>query len=151
MSGSFPDTEAVPQTAGLADSTRIRDDPAQMEDHSLNDRLADPVSGPRLRLAGTTAGPVSDAERALLDLRQALIQASSHVQRDAGVIRGRLERSGRQDPVALTTGQDVFARTQVDLGRLLAAVEDRLEAVSEPDDQSRIEVVPGVQALLRRS
>ena len=66
-------------------------------------------------LAGTTAGPVSDAEQSLLDLRQ-LISAPSHVQRDAGVIRGRLERSGRQDPVALTTGQDVFARPRSNSG-----------------------------------
>ena len=117
-----------------------------MTDQPFRDQSAESVGTPRLRLAGTTAGPLSDAEKALLDLRHALIQASGHVQRDAVAIRGRLERSGRRDPVQLTTGQDVFERSEAELGRLLAAVEDRLETVSAP----AIEIDSDVESLLRR-
>ena len=143
----YVDSSVVSGDAGLAESAPIRDDPSEMTDQSFRDQVAESVSTPRLRLAGTTAGPLSDAEQSLLDLRHALIQASSHVQRDAVAIRGRLERSGRRDPVQLTTGQDVFERSQIELGRLLAAVEDRLETVSAPE----IDIEPGVESLLRRS
>ena len=143
------DAIPVSDSGGLAESDRIAENP-EMADHSLSEQVTsekekEPQT-PQLRLAGTTAGPVSRTEQALLDLRQTLIHASGHLQRDAVLIRGRLERSGRIDPIESTTGGDVFERSQVELGRMLAAVEQRLEAEAGP----RIEVTPGVESLLRR-
>ena len=149
MEPGFSDASSVSDFGGLAESDRIAEN-LGMADHSLSEQVTPEAEEgsktPRLRLAGTTAGPLSQTEQALLDLRQALIHASGHLQRDAVLIRGRLERSGRIDPIESTTGGDVFERSQVELGKMLAAVERQLEAESGP----RIEVVPGVESLLRR-
>lgn len=143
------DAIPVSDTGGLAESERIAEN-SEMADHSLSEQMTSETEKepqtPQLRLAGTTAGPVSRTEQALLDLRQTLIHASGRLQRDAVLIRGRLERSGRTDPIESTTGGDAFERCQVELGRMLAAVEQRLEAEAGP----RIEVAPGVESLLRR-
>lgn len=67
-----------------------------------------PTEAPRLRLAGTNAGPVTPRIQDLLDLRSELMAARAVILEDAGFIRRRLERLGRVDAISCITGEDAF-------------------------------------------
>ena len=66
------------------------------------------ADGPRLRLAGTHAGPLNPTVERLLEFRSELLAARALILEDAGFIRRRLERSGRVDAMSRITGEDAF-------------------------------------------
>lgn len=84
---------------------------------------------PRLRLAGTTAGPVTDEERRLLELRAEVVLACGRDGTDAGIVRERLGRAGRRDPIEVVRGDDVFTRTAAELASMLAMIDARLAEI----------------------
>tara|TARA_B100001059_G_C17463556_1_gene393380 strand:- start:35 stop:418 length:384 start_codon:yes stop_codon:yes gene_type:complete len=110
----------------------------------------DPAT-PRLRLSGTSAGPVSAPEAALLELRATLVRTISANQRDAGLIRGRLERASRMDPIKEVTGRDTFDASHRGTMDMLEAVDARLDALDAERKSATIETTPTANDLLRRS
>ena len=62
-------------------------------------------TGPSLRLAGTPAGDPTDAELEVLELRTQAVLILSSIRQDSKVIRDRLERAGRTDPIEHVTGR----------------------------------------------
>ena len=155
-----PTTEPVPARP-LADGAVGREDlPRMMDPPNIKQTPASPgpevseprtvgdSGSPRLRLAGTEAGPLTDEVRRLLELRaQVLLMQAQHVA-DADLIRGRLARGGRQDPIAVVTGDDAFTRTERELARSLAGIDEHL-ARSRP--RPTVETETSATDLLRRS
>ncbi len=109
------------------------------------------LKAPCLRLAGTSAGPVSAEEAALLELRATLVKAVSANRQDADLIRGRLERASRVDPIREVTGRDAFDANQRDAMVMLEAVDARLDALDADRASVAIETSPVANDLLRRS
>ncbi len=109
----------------------------------------DPDS-PRLRLAGTNAGPVTSEERDLLDLRAMLVRTRAVQGGDATVIRERLDRAGRKDAIEVATGTDAFARAASELDSMLARIDARLAEIDGARGVS-IEIDPQAADLIRRS
>ena len=106
---------------------------------------------PRLRLIGTSAGPVSTAEAALLELRATLVRTFSANQRDADLVRSRLERACRVDPIKEVTGRDAFEVNQRGTMAMLEEVDARLNALdADRGPSSIIETMPAANDLLRR-
>ncbi|MAD78341.1 MAG: hypothetical protein CMJ51_03100 [Planctomycetaceae bacterium] len=110
-------------------------------------RSEDPDS-PRLRLAGTDAGPLTDEVRHLLELRAHVLRLQARHLEDADLIRNRLARGRRQDPIELVTGDDAFARTTQAISRTLADIDEHL-ARSRPG--FTVEIETSATDLLRRS
>lgn len=106
------------------------------------------TEAPRLRLAGTNAGPVTDEERRLLELRVQVVRARGAHGTEAGVIRDRLGRTGRRDPMATVRGDDVFDRTAAELDSMLASIDARLAQLDA--GRPRVEIDPAAAELLRR-
>lgn len=138
---------APPSTSG-EDSARMTDAPPSLGP-ARNGSEADPVT-PRLRLTGTSAGPVSSEEAALLELRASLVRTVSANQRDADLIRARLERASRIDPIREVTGRDAFDANQRGTMAMLEAVDRRLDALDAGRASALIETTPAANDLLRR-
>ena len=140
----------------LATSSPSGEDPAPMSDapsslHPARDGAETDSVTPRLRLAGTSAGPVSAAEAALLELRATLVRTVSANQRDADLVRTRLERACRVDPIKEVTGRDAFETNRHDTMAMLKAVDARLNALDADRASSGIiETTPAANDLLRR-
>lgn len=109
--------------------------------------VEDPDS-PRLRLAGTDAGPLTDEVRHLLELRAHVRRMQARHLEDADLIRNRLARGRRQDPIELVTGHDAFERTTRAISRTLADIDEHL-ARSRPG--VTVEIETSATDLLRRS
>ncbi len=107
------------------------------------------MDSPRLRLAGTNAGPVTEEERQLLDLRARLVRARALQGVDAEAIRERLDRAGRKDPIQVATGVDAFTRASADLDAMLTRIDARLLEIDAARGMS-IEIDPQAAGLLRR-
>ncbi len=138
---------------GVAVPVGVGDNPGFMSERtpSTPSSSAGPdVDSPRLRLAGTNAGPVTEEERQLLDLRAGLVRARALQGADAAAIRERLERAGRKDPIQVATGVDAFAHASADLESMLARIDARLAAIDSARGVS-IEIDPNAADLLRRS
>lgn len=140
----------------LASSSACGEDSAPMSDapsslDSARDGAETDPATPRLRLAGTSAGPVSAPEAALLELRATLVRTISANQRDAGLIRGRLERASRMDPIKEVTGRDTFDVSHRGTMDMLEAVDARLDALDAERKSATIETTPTANDLLRRS
>jgi transposase len=108
------------------------------------------MASPRLRLSGTNAGPVTQEEQQLLELRAGLVRARALQGTEAAMIRERLVRAGRKDPIGLIRGNDAFDRMTGEIDTLLARIDSRLAEI----DASRVGVIdvdPNVADLLRRS
>ena len=110
-------------------------------------RVEDPDS-PRLRLAGTDAGPLTIEVRRLLALRSQVLRMQAQHVADADLIRTRLARNGRQDPIGVVTGDDAFARTEWEIARSLADIDQHL-ARSRP--LATVQIETSSTDLLRRS
>lgn len=106
---------------------------------------------PRLRLAGTNAGPVTEEERQLLELRARLVRVRALQGADAVLIRDRLERAGRKDPIEIATGADAFSKASSDLDAMLATIDARLSELDAERSAATIETDPQASSLLRRS
>ncbi len=104
---------------------------------------------PKLRLAGTNAGPVTEEERQLLDLRARLVRARALQAVDAAAIRERLDRAGRKDPIQVAMGVDAFTRTSADLDAMLTRIDVRLAEIDAARGVT-IEIDPQATGLLRR-
>jgi hypothetical protein len=105
---------------------------------------------PSLRLAGTSAGPVTEEEAGLLGLRASLVRTLAANQQDATEIRDRLERAGRRDAIREVTGHDAFDRSTRVAMDLLNRVDARLEEIDVQRKAARIEVDADAEALIRR-
>lgn len=140
----------------LATSSCSGDDSAPMSD--VPSSLGSAPSGsetdptvPRLRLTGTAAGPVSPEEAALLELRATLVKAVSANRQDADLIRARLERTSRIDPIREVTGSDAFEANRRDTMAMLEAVDARLDVLdANRGSTTLIETTPAANELLRR-
>jgi hypothetical protein len=108
------------------------------------------AESPRLRLAGTNAGPVTKEERELLELRAGLVRALALHGADAAVIRERMGRAGRKDAIGLITGVDAFDRASSEIETMLSVIDARLAAIDSARGGVDIEVDPRAAALLRR-
>ena len=86
---------------------------------------------PRLRLAGTPAGPPSEPEQRVLALRQEMVIALGSLQRDAKMICNRLERAGRVDPIREVTGSGALDIAVDSAEDLLRAVDELLLEVTD--------------------
>ena len=103
---------------------------------------------PQLRLAGTTAGPVTPEERSLLELRAQVVRAAGRHGIEAEVVREKLGRAGREDPMAVVRGSDLFERNAEDLGVMLSKIDARLAEIDSK--RPTIEVDGNASALIRR-
>ena len=106
-------------------------------------------ASPRLRLAGTEAGPLTPRVRMLLELRSELTKALAIHEQEAGLIRARLERNGRADPIAVVTGDDAFTRSDRSMRRALADIDARLAQLD--GRVCSVEIEPGIRDFLDRS
>ena len=129
-------TPSNPSTASPADGRRG------------GDRKASPVDPPQLRLAGTTAGPVTPEERDLLELRAQVVLATGRHGIEAGIVRDKLGRAGREDPMSVARGCDLFERNAEDLARFLATIDARLAEIDAK--RPSIEVDANAGDLVRR-
>ena len=86
---------------------------------------------PRLRLAGTCAGPLTPTVERLLELRRQLIETRAVILEEAGFIRRRLERAGRRDAIACITGEDAFAGAATGIDHEISRVELELARLDE--------------------
>ena len=116
-------------------------------DGSEAHRGEDPDS-PRLRLAGTDAGPLTDEVRHLLELRAHVLRMQTRHLEDADLVRNRLARGRRQDPIALVTGDDAFERTTQAISRTLADIDQHL---ARSRSGVTLEIETSATDLLRRS
>ncbi|RPG05124.1 MAG: hypothetical protein CBC32_013385 [Proteobacteria bacterium TMED72] len=105
---------------------------------------------PNLRLAGTSAGPVTEEEAGLLGLRASLVRTLASNQQDATEIRERLERAGRRDAIREVTGLDAFDRSARVAMDLLSRVDARLDEIDVRRKAGRIEVDANAESLIRR-
>lgn len=141
----------------LATSSPSGDDSAPMSDvpsslGSVSSGAETDPTVPRLRLSGTSAGPVSPEESALLELRATLVRTVSANRQDAELIRARLERASRIDPIREVTGHDAFDANQRDTLAMLDAVDARLDELDgDRGSATRIETSPMANDLLKRS
>ena len=87
---------------------------------------------------------------ALLELRASLVRTVSANQRDAELIRARLERASRIDPIREVTGRDAFEANQRGTMAMLEAVDQRLDALDAGRASTLIETTPAANDLLRR-
>ncbi len=106
-------------------------------------------ASPRLRLAGTQAGPLTPRVRMLLELRSELTRALAVQEQEAGLIRNRLDRNGRADPIVVVTGEDAFARSDRSMRRALAEIDARLAQLD--GRVCSVEIEPGIGGFLDRS
>ncbi len=146
-------TRVDPFAEGVAVAVGVRENAGLMSERtpsSPSTQAASGVDSPRLRLAGTTAGPVTEEERQLLDLRARLVRARTQQGVDAEAIRERLDRAGRKDPIQVATGVDAFTRASSDLDAMLTRIDARLAEIDAARGVS-IEIDPQVTGLLRRS
>ncbi|MFB0986808.1 MAG: hypothetical protein QMB94_10960 [Phycisphaerales bacterium] len=116
-----------------------------------------PVSGvqldeglPSLRLAGTTAGPVTEEESGLLEVRAKLVKTLAANQQDAIGIRAKLERAGRCDAIRTVTGHDAFDRSSRVAIELLGKIDVRLVEIDVRRNAGRIDVDADVETLIQR-
>ena len=109
---------------------------------------ASPAKSPRLRLAGTTAGPVTPEERSLLELRAQVVRAAGRHGIEAEVVREKLGRAGRQDPMSVVRGSDLFDRNAEDLGELLSKIDACLAEIDSK--RPAIEIEGNAADLIRR-
>jgi hypothetical protein len=130
----------VGENAGLM-SERTPSTPSTQDTSSVNT--------PRLRLAGTNAGPVTEEERQLLNLRARLVRVRALQGVDAEAIRERLDRAGRKDPIQVATGVDAFTRAAADLDSMLTRIDARLAEIDAVRGVS-IEIDAQATGLLRR-
>lgn len=151
--------EAIPSTS-LATKTPGAENPIDMSNRPdakpIHGAPLAPVSrsvdsidagGPQLRLAGTTACPLTPAVRRLLELRAELVQARAVILEDAGFIRRRLERSGRADAISCITGEDAFDGASGRIDHEIARVD--LELARIEGSGPRIEIEDGIADRLR--
>ena len=145
---------SVPSST-LASVDRSGENSQQMKDATFNS--APPVTSdspderlPSLRLAGTTAGPVTEEEADLLGLRAKLVRTLATNQQEAIGIRARLERAGRQDAIRAVTGRDAFDRASQAAMDLLGKVDARLNEIDSRRNATRIEIDAEVETLIRR-
>lgn len=131
---TMKDASSIPQ--GLEESRR----PARKE--------AGETTSPRLRLAGTQAGPLTPQVRMLLELRTELMRALAVQEEEADLIRARLERNGRADPIAVVTGTDAFTRSDRSIRRALSEIDGRLARLD--GRAAVVEIDPGARDLLDR-
>ena len=151
--GPVPARLLAERAEGREDLSRMMDPPNITQSSaspspglSETHRVDDPDT-PRLRLAGTDAGPLTDEVRRLLELRAQVLRMQVQHLADADLIRVRLARGGRQDPIAVVTGDDAFARTERELARSLAGIDEHL-ARSRP--RPTVEIETSATDLLRR-
>ena len=143
------------RVAPVASSWATGEDSAAMSDASSNlgpDRQAVQTDSdaPRLRLTGTSAGPVGAEETALLELRATLVRTISANERDADLVRVRLERASRTDPIREVTGRDAFEANRTAALGMLEAVDARLATLDADRASVLIETLPSAGDLLRR-
>jgi hypothetical protein len=149
------DVDRSVPSASLASVDRSGDNCGQMTDATTNspppviDDSPDETL-PSLRLAGTTAGPVTEEEADLLGLRAKLVRTLATNQQEAIGIRARLERAGRQDAIRAVTGRDAFDRSSQATMDLLETVDARLNEIDSRRNASRIEIDGEVETLIRR-
>ena len=87
----------------------------------------------------------------MLELRATLVRTVSANQRDADLVRTRLERACRVDPIKEVTGRDAFETNQHGTMAMLKAVDARLNALDADRASSGIiETTPAANDLLRR-
>ncbi len=142
-----------PSIEGVAVGVGVGDDSGFMSERTPPKPTAPATAeadSPRLRLAGTNAGPVTTEERDLLQLRARLMRARALHGVDAAAIRGRLERAGRKDPIEVATGSDAFERTSSDLDAMLRMIDARLAEIDSARGAAVVEVDPQAADLLRR-
>jgi hypothetical protein len=145
------DVDRSVPSASLASVDRSGDNCGQMTDATTNS--PPPVIDetlPSLRLAGTTAGPVTEEEADLLGLRAKLVRTLATNQQEAIGIRARLERAGRQDAIRAVTGRDAFDRSSQATMDLLETVDARLNEIDSRRNASRIEIDAEVETLIQR-
>ena len=106
------------------------------------------VDGPRLRLAGTSAGPLTPTIQRLLEFRNELLSAKAVILEDAGFIRRRLERSGRRDAITCITGEDAFDGVATRIDHEISRVD--LELARLDEKAVSIETEPVSLGRLRR-
>jgi len=92
---------------------------------------------PSLRLAGATESPARRRVEALIALRSQLIVAARETERDADLVRSRLESGGRRDAIAHVTGVDVFDRARAVIDEQLALIDQELSQAGEAADSSQ--------------
>lgn len=143
--------EAVPASddaASMAERTPSNPSTASPADGRGGDRKPSTVDPPQLRLAGTTAGPVTPEERDLLELRAQVVLATGRHGIEAGIVRDKLGRAGREDPMSVARGSDLFDRNAEDLARFLATIDARLAEIDAK--RPSIEVDANAGDLVRR-
>ena len=149
----------APTSTQLAVAEPVGDHTAVMEDvstipHGLDEpqgsarKDAHASASPRLRLAGTPAGPLTPQVRMLLELRSELTRALAVQEQEAGLIRARLDRNGRPDPIAVVTGTDAFTRSDRSMRQAVAEIDARLAHLDHRT--AVVEIEPGVGELLDR-
>ncbi len=131
----------------------VGDDSAFMSERTTS-TPASPVGSeaesPRLRLAGTNAGPMTEEEQKLLHLRAGLVRACALHGADAASIRERLDRLGRKDPIEVATGTDAFSRAAAAMESMLSRIDARLAEIDAARSVT-IEIDAKVSDLIRRS
>jgi hypothetical protein len=149
------DLDRSVSSSSLASVDRSGDNFSQMTDATINSQT--PVTDgspdetlPSLRLAGTTAGPVTEEEADLLGLRAKLVKTLATNQQEAIGIRARLERAGRQDAIRAVTGRDAFDRSSQATMDLLGTVDARLGEIDSRRNATRIEIDAEVETLIQR-
>ena len=149
------DSGGAEGSASLASTDGSGDNRQSMTDATTN--APPPVSGvpleaglPSLRLAGTTAGPVTEEESGLLEVRAKLVKTLAANQQDAIGIRAKLERAGRCDAIRAVTGYDAFDRSSQVGIELLGKIDDRLAEIDARRNAGRIEVDAQVETLIQR-
>ena len=84
----------------------------------------------------------------LLELRSELTRALAVQEQEAGLIRARLDRNGRPDPIAVVTGTDAFTRSDRSMRQAVAEIDARLAHLDHRT--AVVEIEPGVGELLDR-
>ena len=86
---------------------------------------------PSLRLAGSAESPARRRVEALIALRSQLVVTARQTERDADLVRSRLQNGGRRDAIAHVTGVDVFDRARNIIDEQLARIDQELSQVGE--------------------
>ena len=149
------DSGGVGGSASLASSGGSGENLQRMTDATTN--APPPVSGapldaglPSLRLAGTTAGPVTEEESGLLEVRAKLVKTLAANQQDAIGIRAKLERAGRCDAIRAVTGHDAFDQSSQVAIELLGKIDGRLVEIDARRLAARIEIEADAESLIQR-
>lgn len=73
----------------------------------------------------------------MIALRSQLIVAARETERDADLVRSRLENGGRRDAIAHVTGVDVFDRARAVIDEQLALIDQELSQAGEAAGSSQ--------------